>query len=202
MIIEPASLTPSAMYRFTISAIIPRPIAFVSTAGPDGGTNVAPFSYFAPLTDRPPLLGVSISRRRGEPKDTSRNIRATGDFVVNLVNEPLLKRMVYASGDWPPDVSEFELTGLTPVRSTRVRSPRVGECPISFECRLHREIELGDAFFTVGEILLVHVADEILSEGRVDATKLAAIGRLGGDGYTIVREVVHERRPDVRLENP
>lgn len=197
MIFDPQALSPSAMYRFMISAIIPRPIAFVSTVDAGGHTNVAPFSYFAPLTDRPPLLGVSISRRGGEPKDTVRNIRATGDFVVNIVNEPVLKRMVHASGDWPPEVSEFDLTGLTPVRSERVKSPRVGECPVAFECRLHREVELGEAFLMIGEILLAHAADDVLTGGRVDPLKLRAIGRLGGDAFTIVREVILEPRPRV-----
>ena len=202
MIIDPSALTPGAMYRFTISAIVPRPIAFVSTVSAEGRTNVAPFSYFAPITERPPLLGVSIGRRRGGIKDTTRNIREVGDFVVNIVNAPLFRRMVYASGDWPPEESEFDLTGLTPVTSERVKSPRVGESPISFECRLHREIELGDSFLTVGEIQLVHVADGLIEDGRVDPLKLGAIGRLGGDGYTIVDDVVRERRPDVVKRDP
>ncbi len=185
------------MYRFMIGIVVPRPIAFVSTVGSDGGFNVAPFSYFNAITNRPPLLGISINQRAGEPKDTLRNIQETGDFVVNVVSEPLLERMVRASGDWQKEVDEFELTGLTPVKSDLVRSPRVGESPASLECRLFRVIELGDAFFTVGEIVRAHVADEVLTDGRVDVAKLRPVGRLGGDGYSIVREVVHHARPGV-----
>lgn len=197
MILDPQSLSPGAMYRFMIGIVVPRPIAFVSTVGSGGGFNVAPFSYFNAITNRPPLIGVSINHRAGEPKDTLRNIQETGDFVVNVVSEPLLERIVRASGDWPQDVDEFELAGLTPVKSDLVRSPRVGESPASLECRLFRVIELGDAFFTVGEILRAHVADEVLTDGRVDVEKLRPVGRLGGDGYSIVREVVRHARPKV-----
>ena len=185
------------MYQFMISIVVPRPVAFVSTVRTGGGFNVAPFSYFNLITNRPPLLGISINRRRGEPKDTLRNIQEGGDFVVNVVNEPLLERMVKSSGDWPEDVDEFELTGLTPVASDLVRSPRVGESPANFECKLFRVIELGDSFFTVGEIVRVHVADEVMTDGRVDIRKLQPVGRLGGDGYSVVREVVRHERPKV-----
>jgi len=197
MILDPESISPGAMYRFMIGVVVPRPIAFVSTVGPEGRFNVAPFSYFNAITNRPPLIGISINLRGGEPKDTLRNIRATGDFVVNTVDEPLTLRMVHASGDWPEGVSEFELTGLTPVASDRVKSPRVAESPVSLECRLHREIEFGDTALVVGEILRAHVADRVLTEGRVDIEKLRPVGRLGGDGYTIVRDVFHLPRPKV-----
>lgn len=197
MILDPQSLSPGAMYRFMIGVIVPRPIAFVSTVGSGGAFNVAPFSYFNAITSRPPLVGISINRRLGEPKDTLRNIQETGDFVVNAVNEPLLERVVQASGEWAKDVDEFQLTGLTPVASDLVKSPRVAESPVSLECRLHRIVELGDTFFTVGEIVRAHVADEVLTDGRVDVAKLKPVGRLGGDGYSIVREVAHHARPRV-----
>ena len=197
MILDPQSLSPGAMYRFMIGIIVPRPIAFDSTVGSGGGFNVSPFSYFNAITNRPPLVGISINRRAGEPKDTLRNIQETGDFVVNLVTEALLERVVRASGDWARDVDEFQLAGLTPVKSDLVKSPRVGESPASLECRLHRVVELGDAFFTVGQIVRAHVADEVLTDGRVDVAKLQPVGRLGGDGYSIVRDVAHHARPRV-----
>ncbi len=195
---DPTLLTPADFYRFMISAIVPRPIAFVSTVSAAGATNLAPFSYFVALTNRPPLLGVSINRRGGELKDTLRNIRETGEFVVNVVNEPLLERMVRASGDWSNEVSEFDLTGLTPVPAERVRAPRVAESPIQMECRLHREIEMGDATFVVGEILLAHASDDVITAERVDVEKLRPVGRLGGDGYSVVRDVIHLARPKAK----
>ena len=197
MNLDPQAVTPGALYRFMISAIIPRPIAFVSTVDAEGVFNISPFSYFAPLSSRPPLLGISINERSGGPKDTLRNLRASGEFVVNIVHEPMLEPMVRSSGDWPAGESEFAITGLTPVASERVRAPRVGESPIHFECRLEREVPLGATTFVVGEIVLVHVADDIVADGLVDPLKLHAVGRLGGDGYTVVREVIHVQRPVV-----
>ena len=185
------------MYRFMIGIVVPRPIAFVSTVGNGGAFNVAPFSYFNAITNKPPLIGISITNRAGEPKDTLRNIQGAGDFVVNVVNESLLERVVHASGEWAKDVDEFRLTGLTPVKSDLVQSPRVGESPVSLECRLFRIVELGDSFFTVGEIVRAHVAEDVLTDGRVDVEKLKPVGRLGGDGYSIVRNVIHYARPKV-----
>jgi len=197
MILDPKTLPPSAMYRFMIRAIVPRPIAFISTLGEGGRFNVAPFSFFCGLSGEPPLLGISINARRGTLKDTLRHLRATGDFVVNVVGEPLLEKMVMASGEWAAEVDEFQLTGLTPVPSDLVRAPRVGECPVSFECRVHREMDLGTTTFVVGEIVRAHVAESVLTDGQVDITKLRPIGRLGGDEYSIVRDVVHVARPKV-----
>lgn len=197
MIVDPTALSPADLYRFMISVVIPRPIAFISTVSPDGHHNVAPFSYFIALTNQPPLLGVSINHRRGELKDTLRNIEASGDFVINIVDEPLLDRSVQASGEWPAEVDEFVLTGLTPVASDHVKAPRVGESPVSLECRLFRVIELGDTHFVVGEIVRAHVRDEVMTEGRVDPLKLRPVGRLGGEGYAPLREVLLRARPRV-----
>ena len=197
MVIDPQKVSSSAMYHFMISVIVPRPIAFVSTISRAGGLNLAPFSYFVGLSSAPPLLGISINLRGKSPKDTLANVREVGDFVVNMVNEDLAQRMVYASGDWPEDVSEFELTGLTPVPSDLVSAPRVAESPVQLECRLYREIDLGTTFFLVGEILRAHVSDQVVSDGRVDIAKLKPVGRLGGSGYSIVREVIEMPRPKV-----
>ena len=195
MQLDPQTTTPGALYRFMISAIIPRPIAFVSTSDASGHFNVAPFSYFAPLSSNPPLLGISINARGGGPKDTLANARATGDFVVNIVTEAILKPMVRTSGEWPADVDEFQLAGLTPLASQRVRAPRVAESPVQFECRVEREVPLGSGTFLIGEIVLVHAADALLVDGLVDPALLLAVGRLGGDGYVVVRDVVRESRP-------
>ena len=197
MILDPATISPGDFYRFMISVIVPRPIAFVSTMNADGQLNVAPFSYYNAITNQPPLIGISINQRRGSPKDTYRNIEQTGEFVVNTVDEALGARMVQTSGEWPEDVDEFQLAGLTPVPSDLVKPPRVGESPVNLECRLYRSIELGTTFFVVGEILRAHVRDEVLSEGRVDIARLKPLGRLGGDGYSVVRDVVHMPRPRV-----
>jgi len=197
VILDPGTISPGDFYRFMISVIVPRPIAFVSTTDAEGRHNVAPFSYYNAITNQPPLIGISINHRRGTPKDTYRNIEQTGEFVVNTVDEALGARMVQTSGEWPEDVDEFRLAGLTPVASDLVKPPRVGESPINLECRLYRSIELGATHFVVGEILRAHVRDDVWSEGRVDIARLKPLGRLGGDGYSVVRDVIHMPRPKV-----
>jgi flavin reductase (DIM6/NTAB) family NADH-FMN oxidoreductase RutF len=197
MILDPGAVTPGDFYRFMISVVVPRPIAFVSTMSGAGQLNVAPFSYFNAISSRPPLVGISINRRKGVPKDTLRNIEQTNEFVVNTVDEALGARMVQTSGEWPEEVDEFQLAGLTPVASDLVRPPRVGESPVSLECRLERAIDLGSTTFVIGEIVRAHIRDEVLTDGRVDIAKLRPLGRLGGDGYSVVREVIHMPRPSV-----
>ena len=197
MILDPASAAPADVHRLLIGVVVPRPIAFVSTISQDGRRNVSPFSFFNAISSRPPLLAISINTRGGEPKDTLRNIRETGDFVINMVDEALNARMVQSSGDWPADVDEFALTGLTPVASDRVKSPRVAESPASLECVLERVVEFGTTSLVVGEMVRAHVHDDVLTDGRVDPSKLRAVGRLGGDAYSVVRDVLHVARPRV-----
>ena len=197
MILDPALAETSEIYRVLTSVIVPRPIAFVSTRARDGSLNLAPFSYFNAISSRPPLVGIAISDRAGDPKDTLHNIRETGEFVVNVVSEPLLEAMVRTAGEWPSTVSEFEVAGLTPAPSVRVAAPAVAESPVQLECRLHREIPLGNSVLVVGEVVLVQIRDALLTDGRVDPVALAPVGRLGGENYSPQREVVRAPRPRV-----
>jgi flavin reductase (DIM6/NTAB) family NADH-FMN oxidoreductase RutF len=197
MILDPGTISAGAMYNFMISMVVPRPIAFVSTVNPQGRRNLAPFSYFNCISSEPPLIGISILNRKDDPKDTLRNIRDVREFVVNLVNEPLLDAMVQTSGEWPETADEFEIAGLAAEPSDLVKPPRVQTSPVAMECRLHQEVILGSAFFVVGEVLRVHVADEVLTNGRVDVGKLRPVGRLGGEGYCVVHDVLLRSRPRV-----
>ena len=197
MIVDPSEVTANVMYRLLTSVVIPRPIAFVSTVSADGRRNLAPFSYFNVISSAPPLIGIAFSDRADDPKDSLRNIRETGEFVVNLVTEPLLEAMARTAGEWPRETDEFEIAGLKAEPARRVRAPRVAESPMHLECRLFREMTLGNAQFVVGEVLLVEVGDDALTEGRVDPMKLRAVGRLSGESYSLMREVVDARRPRV-----
>jgi flavin reductase (DIM6/NTAB) family NADH-FMN oxidoreductase RutF len=197
MIIDPAALTTAELHRFMIGVVIPRPIAFVSSLSKHGKRNLAPFSFFNAIASKPPLLSVSINDRGGAQKDTLRNIRETEDFVINIVNEPLLAPMVHTSGDWLPDVDEFELAGLTAVASEKVKAPRLGEAPVSMECVLERIIELEGNNLVIGRLVWAHAKDELFVDGRVDPTRLLAVGRLGGIDYTVVREIIRMARPKV-----
>ena len=197
MRIDPSVTPMPAIYQFLISAVVPRPIAFVSTRGADGSTNLAPFSFFTALSSQPPMLGIAIVDRGEDVKDTLRNIRETHEFVVNVVNEPLLQAMVRTSGEWPASTSEFDVAHLTPASSERVMAPYVKESPLQLECRLHREIPIGSSTFIVGEIVLARASDDVLHDGRVDPRKLAPVGRLGGELYSLLREVRSVPRPRV-----
>lgn len=197
MILDAGTLPRGAMYRFMTHVIVPRPIAFITTVNPAGRPNAAPFSFFTGLTSRPPLLGVSINLRAGRPKDTLRNLRDSGEFVVNVVTEAMAEPIVRASGDWPAEVDELALTGLTPEPADLVRPPRVAESPVSLECRLHLEVPLGDTVFVVGEILRARVREELFTDGQVDIRKLKPLARLGGDGYARLGELLQLSRPKV-----
>lgn len=197
MDLDPRAVPGPETYRFLITAIVPRPIAFVSTRAADGSTNLAPFSYFNAIASVPPLIGISINDRVGDPKDTLRNVRESGEFVINVVSEPLLDRMVQSAGEWPRGTSEFAVTGLTEAPAERVRPPRVAESPLHLECVLHREIALGNSVLVVGEVVWAHVDDAMLTDGRIDPLKLAPVGRLGGELYSLMREVAKRPRPRV-----
>lgn len=197
MILDPRSATPADVYRFMISAVVPRPIAWVSTRGADGRANLAPFSYYIALSSRPPLVGVSFFDRPGDAKDTLRNLRETGEFVINVVSEPLLAAMARTAGEWPRAVSEFAIAGLAEAPSERVAAPRVAASPLQLECRLERELALGENTFVIGEVLLARVDDAVLTDGRVDPAKLAAVGRLGGELYAPLGEVRNVPRPRI-----
>ncbi len=191
MIIDPSQQTVKETYKLLIGSILPRPIAFVSTVSSDGITNLAPFSFFTAISSRPPTIGFSPARKGpdGGKKDTLANIESTGEFVVNVVTMDIVKPMNASATAYPPEVDEFAEVGLTPVPSEIIRPPRVKESPINLECKLHQIIEVGvqgagGGFFVMGEVLLFHIADDLIEDGRIDTGKLDPVGRLAGLEYT------------------
>jgi flavin reductase (DIM6/NTAB) family NADH-FMN oxidoreductase RutF len=201
MILDLASMPQPEAYRFMISALVPRPIGFLSTLSAAGARYHAPVSYFMGVSSNPPMVAVSIEARWGGPKDTARNIRETGEFVFNLVVEEIAEAMNLTSGDYPPEVDEFALAGLTPAPSERVRPPRVAESPVHFECRAVdvREVGRSPNTLILGEILVAHVRDDLYlpERGVVDTPRLHAVGRLGGKQYCRVRDIFEMTRPRV-----
>jgi flavin reductase (DIM6/NTAB) family NADH-FMN oxidoreductase RutF len=191
VLVEPDGLDAKALYRLMISIVVPRPIAWTSTISADGVLNAAPFSYFQALSSKPPVVMISVGRRKGgAPKDTRSNIEATREFVVNLVSEGSGVRMVRTSVDYPPEVSEFAEAGLTPVRSVKVKPPRIGESAVSLECRLDRILDVGTSGVCIGNVVAIHVKDDVLAaDGTVDPWKLRPLARLGGTAYAPLREV-------------
>ena len=187
-------------YQLLTSLVVPRPIAWVSTRSAEGRPNLAPFSYFAALSATPMLVGVSVGHRRGAPKDTLRNVRETGAFCVNVVTEAQLREMNETSGEYPPEVDEFERAGLAMAAAESVDAPYVDGCPAVLECRLFREVELGDAPNTllIGEVLRVRLSEELeVVPGTrfVDTESLHPVARLWGDLYSLIGEMSALPRP-------
>lgn len=195
MLIDPVATSSADIYRVMIRAIVPRPIAWVSTISEDGLANVAPFSFFTAITTNPPTLCFAPGRRTngGGKKDTLRNIEATGEFVVNVVTEALAEKMNRTATDFPSGVSEFDEVGLTATPSQLLGAPRVAESPVSFECRRYDVVHIGPSgvgggALVIGEIVMIHVDESIVSDGKIDPERLAAVGRLGGMEYTRTRD--------------
>lgn len=203
MILDPEEMSASAVYHTLVSAIVPRPIAWVSTVSNDGVANLAPFSFFSGVTASPASVMFSpVNRPDGSSKDTVVNIRGNRQFVINVVPFALAEQMNLTSAEFPPEASEFEATGLTPSSSVKVAPPWVKESPIQMECELIQIVEVGQgplaANLVIGKILLIRVADEVSTDGRIDANKLDAIGRLGGRGYCRSLDQFELERPKLR----
>ncbi len=200
MEIEVGKLSPKEIYKLMISVIVPRPIAWISTVSKSGIYNVAPFSYFAGVSSEPPLIAVSIGRKETKAKkDTWKNIEETGEFVINMVTAEVVEKMNITALPFEEEVDEFVEAKLTPVPSSIVKAPRVKESPVNIECRKFEIIEIGKMGLILGEILKVHVRDDILNEkGYVDTRKLKIVGRLGGADYCLVTEenTFTLKRPD------
>lgn len=189
MQLDPEQSEPGLVYSTMIRAITPRPIAWVSTVSPNGITNLAPFSYFNGICSRPAALMFSpVNKPDGAPKDTIRNIRENGQFVVNVVPFSLGEAMFVTSGEFDYEVSELKSAGLTELPSHRVQPPRVAQSPLHFECEVMQIVPVGSgplaANVVIGKILLIHIDDDVLDEkGKIDPAKLDTIGRMGGRGY-------------------
>jgi len=200
---DPQDLSPEETYAFFISAMVPRPIALVSTVGAAGVLNAAPYSFANGVCGRPPMVGFSAGQRRhyetGELslKDTPRNVADTGDFVVNIVDNALAETMNASSADFPPEVSEFDECGFTPAAAEAVQSPRIAEAPVNLECRLEQVVELGEPLsqFIIGRVVHFHIRDELIKNGAVDPHRLQAVGRLGGNLYCRVNDIFEMIRP-------
>ena len=197
MQLDPQTPPQHSIYRLLIGCVVPRPIAWVSSRSATGVPNLAPFSFFMGLCGDPPTSAFSSGRREGNKKDTIHNIEHTGDFVVNLVDDDLAEQMNLTSGDYPPDVDEFVLTGLTSAPSVKVQAPRVLEAPINLECRVLQTLPVGRGphSLVLGEIVYFHVRDSLYQDGRIDMHGLRPVGRLAGHLYTHVHDIFEMKRP-------
>ncbi len=196
---DPQIVAPQSIYKLLIGCVVPRPIAWVSSLSEDAMPNLAPFSFFMAVCNNPPTLAFSSGRREDKKKDTVRNIEYTQDFVVNLVDDALAEQMNLTSGEYPPAVDEFALTGLTAAPGIKVKAPRVAEAPISMECRVVQILPVGHGphSLVLGEIVYFHIRDDLYdpNTGRIDMHRLHPVGRLAGNLYTHVHDIFEMKRP-------
>ncbi len=187
--IIPGTIPTKDLHQYIIGSVAPRPIAFVSTLDENGIANLAPYSFFNAFSSNPPILVFSSNRRVSDntTKDTLHNVRATKECVVNVVPYSIVRQMSLASVEFPSDVSEFDKTGLTPENSETIRAPRVAESPVNLECIVKDIIELGEhggaGHLIICEVTMIAVAEDVMSDHRLDPHKLDLMGRLGRNYY-------------------
>jgi flavin reductase (DIM6/NTAB) family NADH-FMN oxidoreductase RutF len=196
--VDPGTLPPNAMYKLMIGCVVPRPIAWVSSVDTAGVRNIAPFSYFMAITDEPPTIAFACSARAAGKKDTLRNVEATGEFVVNVVDDPLAAQMNLTSGDYPPEVDEFAVAALEVAPPARVKAPRVASAPIAMGCRLDRIVPVGRAHLILGQIVYLHLRDGLYdaTTGRIDMHRLRPVGRLAGNLHAHIHDIFEMKRPN------
>ena len=193
MKIEMKDLSGPQTHELLTSAISPLPIALISTVGEDGIYNAAPYSLTIPVSWKPPIVCVSFGLRGGQKKDTQRNIEFSQDFVINTMDETLIKPTIQTAASYPSNVDEMKKVGLTAIASEKVKAPRVAEAQVSLECQFVQKLEFGEGedFRTVifGEVVCVHVKDEVWVSGKINPSLLKAVGRLGNGIYCRAKDI-------------
>ncbi|MGW3472023.1 flavin reductase family protein [Saccharopolyspora sp. NPDC000995] len=191
MRIAPESLDPEATYKLMTGIVVPRPIAWITTLSDDGVLNLAPFSCFTFVSNKPPMIGINIGRKNGARKDTGNHIHARGEFVVNIPDESLIEAVHLSAIEYPSHISEVEELELESLPSDHIGVARLRDVPVSLECRFHSATEYGmtGAEFVVGEVLAFHVRDALLTNGKIDTAAMRPIARIGGPNYAALGEI-------------
>lgn len=190
MNISPENLKWQDAYKLLVGSILPRPIAFVTTIDEKGVVNAAPFSFFTAICADPMLICFSPLRRGsdGSKKDTLHNIEATKEFVINIVSEEFVEQMNICATEYPAEIDEVEIAGLSKEESEVVKPPRIKESKVHLECTLYQSLHFGEhpgaGSLVIGKVEHVHMADELYENGRINSEKLKPIGRLAGQMYT------------------
>ncbi|MAI34367.1 MAG: flavin reductase family protein [Rubripirellula sp.] len=201
MQLDPQELSVRELYGWMVQLITPRPIAWVSTHSKDGVSNLAPYSFFNGVGANPPLvMFCPANDRRGEAKDTLRNVKQNGEFVVNMVTEAMAEQMNQTAAEYGPDADEFVAAGVLKAPSAKVQVPRVKNCKAAMECRVHQILDLGQgpggANLVIGQIVWLHVeADLFDAEDQFLSEEFDTIGRMGGDFYSRTCDRFALKRP-------
>jgi flavin reductase (DIM6/NTAB) family NADH-FMN oxidoreductase RutF len=192
MRIDPAYLDAETAYRLITGVVVPRPIAWVTSLSASGVLNLAPFSAFTFVSPKPPMLAISVGRKGGIYKDTAQNILNNEEYVVHIADSSLMTVVHESSTEHPPDVSEVEELRLSTVPGERIKVPRLAAAPIAMECRFRQCLEFGEtrSRLIVGEVLVFHIRDGLLHNGKIETEALDPIARIAGPRYAKLGEIV------------
>jgi flavin reductase (DIM6/NTAB) family NADH-FMN oxidoreductase RutF len=192
MRLDPADYGAEKTYRLLTGIVVPRPIAWVTSLSASGVLNLAPFSAFMFVSPKPPLLAISVGRKGDIYKDTAHNILANEEYVIHIADTPLMKAVHESSAEHPADISEVDVLKLETAPSERIRVPRLAAPPVAMECRFRQCLEFGEtrSRLIVGEVLLFHVRDGLVNNGKVETAALDPIARIGGPRYARLGDIV------------
>lgn len=199
------ALPASVPYKLLVGLVAPRPIALITSMDEEGRLNAAPFSAYNYLCVDPPILGIGVGNRPDDifvSKDTARNIRRTGEFVVNVVTEDIAEKMNICAVDFPEGENELDIAGFTTVPSQKIKVPRIAEAHAAFECREYTSIEIGRSRIILGLVVGVYVEDQFVdpSGPYIKAEELHAIGRMNGTGNYVKTRDAFIRIPRITYE--
>src|SRR6201996_5123042 len=191
MRIDPAELGAERIYRLMTGIVVPRPIAWVTTLPSRGVLNLAPFSAFTFVAPKPPMLAISVGRKGRIYKDTAHNILANEEYVIHIADSPLMNAVHESSAEHPSDVSEVEHLGLETVASEKIGVPRLAAPPVAMECRFRQCLEFGEtrSRLIVGEVVMFHIRDGLLNNGKIETEALDPIARIAGPRYARLGEI-------------
>lgn len=187
--VDPTTIPQPELYSILSTAVAPRPICFASTIDAEGNVNLSPYSFFNVFSSNPPVMVFSPTRsgRDNSLKHTHQNVVEVPEVVINVVNHAMAEQMSLSSTAYDKDVNEFVKAGFTQVPSVKVKPPRVGEAPVSFECSVMEVVELGQipgaGNLIIAQVNMIHINDEYLTDNVLDTEKLDLVGRMGGNWY-------------------
>ncbi|GGB17611.1 flavin reductase family protein [Allosediminivita pacifica] len=193
---EHDAVDPRDRYKMMSGAIVPRPIALVTTVAEDGTLNAAPISFFNCLSADPGILALGVETRDdGSIKDTGTNIRLAGEFCVNMVSEAMFEAMRICAQPEAPEVDEIALSGLTPVPSTSIAPPRLAEAPAAFECKRHVTLEISASRqIVLGRVTWMHYREDVIDAEKsyIRQERMNLVGRMSGPSYVRLNDIFTE----------
>ncbi|EPH64960.1 flavin reductase family protein [Enterococcus casseliflavus] len=198
--LDPNDLTQRENYKLLIGSIIPRPVAVVSTQSTDGIVNIAPFSFFNIVSSEPVILSLAIQRKEGELKDTARNLLATKEAVVHILDQTNVQEANKTAALLPADQSELTVSGFTTTTSKMIAVPGLKEASVRLETILHQHVPIKKDQQTTADLLLLEVvgyqiAEDVYQDGKIDPRALQAVSRLAGNSYATIGEIFDIKRP-------